>query len=89
MDGISAAAILKTVAEYGVLGLGWVAWILTMFYVQTERRRYQALVFHIIQYFMKVPGTRGNDEIPDFGPHTKTFERLTRVEGNGKPPSDH
>lgn len=54
MDAASTAAILKIVAQYGVLGLGWVAWILTMFYLQLERKRYAALVTHIIQYFTKV-----------------------------------
>lgn len=48
------AALTKMVAQYGVLGLGWIAWILTMFYLQIERKRYQALVIHIIQYFTHI-----------------------------------
>jgi hypothetical protein len=54
MELTSATTILQAVAQYGVLGLGWVAWIFTMFYIQRERKQYQDLVIHIVQYFTKV-----------------------------------
>lgn len=58
MDGVSASgALLKSIASYGVLGLGWIAWMLTMVYLQAERKRYQALVIHIIKHFTQVAGS--------------------------------
>jgi hypothetical protein len=78
MDGVSAATIIKVVAQYGVLGLGWVAWILTMFYLQVERKRYQALVIHIIGYFTKVNISEQKDELfsDDESKHRSTFTKL-------------
>jgi hypothetical protein len=81
---MGGGAIVKAVSEYGVLGLGWLAWLLTMWYLQVERRRYQALVIHIVQYFTKVNladrsdsnGPDEMDEDPFGGQHGKSLGRL-------------
>ena len=83
--GLGASALLKIVGEYGVLGLGWVAWILTMFYLQVERKRYQALVIHIVAYFTKVNMAQRheaqedddrNDSAEDDGSYASVVGRL-------------
>jgi hypothetical protein len=72
MDGVTVAAILKVVAEYGVLGLGWVAWILTMRYLQVERKRYQDLVIQIIEHF--TAARESDAKLPD--KHKNTLDKL-------------
>lgn len=85
MDGLTASgALLKAIASYGVLGLGWIAWILTMVYLQAERKRYQGLVIHIIQYFTKVNSgdhtsakiLGDDDDDKPKSRHQKTFNKL-------------
>lgn len=81
MGAVETGAILKIVAQYGVLGLGWIAWILTMFYLQLERKRYAALVTHIISHFTKVNLAEINheesEELTDADTrHKKTFRKL-------------
>lgn len=77
MDG-TVVALVKIVAEYGVLGLGWIAWIFTMFYVRAERARYQALVIHIIQYFTKTKMPTSSELFADDqeSKHQSTFAKL-------------
>ena len=48
------AVVIKGVAEFGILGLGWAAWLWTMLYLREERKKNQELVVHIISYFTKV-----------------------------------
>lgn len=48
-----AAIMARGFAEYGVLAVGWIAWLWTMLYVRYERKRYQELVVHIVEYFTK------------------------------------
>ena len=74
MEGLSVTAILKIVAEHGVLGIGWIAWILQVINGQVERKRYQALVVHIIQHFTK-SHLAGDDESDSKVP-TNTFTKL-------------
>ena len=55
MEGVGDLAFGQKFLEiYGPMGLGWVAWIFTMFYLRAERKRYQDLVILIVQYFTKV-----------------------------------
>lgn len=55
MDGVGGVEFGQKFLEvYGPMGLGWVAWIFTMFYLRAERKRYQDLVILIVQYFTKV-----------------------------------
>lgn len=49
------------VAEAGVFGLGWVAFLWAMMQLRFERTRYQHLVIHIIEYFTKVSILRDLD----------------------------
>jgi hypothetical protein len=69
VDGIVGANIIaKAVAEYGILGLGWILFIFAMMYIRAERARYQDLVIHIITYFTKIHMLKGstNDVLPEF-----------------------
>jgi hypothetical protein len=55
MDGVGSVEFgQKFIEVYGPLGLGWLAWVFTMFYLRAERKRYQDLVILIVQYFTKV-----------------------------------
>ena len=47
-------AVLATLGEAGIFGLGWVAFLWAMMQLRYERSRYQQLVIHIIEYFTKV-----------------------------------
>lgn len=67
MGGTAGAAIVaRAVSEYGILGLGWVLFLFAMFYIRVERRRYQDLVIHIIQYFTKVHMAEGKEDVLPF-----------------------
>lgn len=62
MEGISVSAIARAIAEYGILGLGWILFIFAMLYIRVERGRYQDLVIHIITYFTKIHMLKGPDD---------------------------
>lgn len=83
MDAAAIAGIAKVVSEYGVLGLGWIAWILTMGYLQVERKRYQALVVHIVMHFTKVNMVESGEPITHLEEgltpeHTDSYSKLFR-----------
>lgn len=62
MELAGASAVARGVSEYGILGLGWVLFLFSMFYIRVERRRYQDLVIHIITYFTKIHMAEGKDD---------------------------
>ena len=78
MEAAALAAVVKIVAEYGVLGLGWVIAGILMWYIKGERTRYQQLVIHIIQHFTKVNIPEQNQELFGEGEstHKSTFQKL-------------
>lgn len=78
MEAAGIAAIVKAVAEYGVLGLGWVVALLMFYYIQVERKRYSELVIHIISHFTKVNLPEQKEALFGEGEskHKDTFTKL-------------
>lgn len=64
METVSASIVARGVAEYGILGLGWILFLFSMIYIRSERARYQDLVIHIITYFTKVNMLEGRHDDP-------------------------
>lgn len=56
---------LGAVGEAGVFGLGWPLFFWAMWLLRIERRRYQDLVVHVIQYFTKVNMIQGTEDDTD------------------------
>ena len=54
MELAAGSKVLSAIAEYGILGLGWILFLFMVFRERVERNRYSDLVIHIIQYFTKV-----------------------------------
>lgn len=54
--------IFGGISEAGVFGLGWALFIWAMWLLRIERRRYQDLVVHIIQYFTKINMIQGTED---------------------------
>lgn len=82
MEAASASAIARGMAEYGILGLGWVLFLFTMLYIRVERKRYQDLVIHIIQYFTKIHMLEGKDN--DEPPFPASMFGITSTLASGK-----
>lgn len=54
--------IMNRMAEYGILGLGWVLFIYMMIERRFERQKYAELVVYIVTYFTKVRLLDGSHE---------------------------
>lgn len=63
---LQAIGVAKAVSAYGILGLGWVLFLFSMYYIRVERRRYQDLVIHIITYFTKIHMAEGRENVFPF-----------------------
>lgn len=61
MEVLSVGAIVRAIAEYGILALGWILFLFSMLYIRMERARYQDLVIHIITYFTKIHMVKADD----------------------------
>lgn len=79
--------IFGGIGEAGIFGLGWGLFLWAMWLLRIERRRYQDLVVHIIQYFTKVNMIQGTEDDTDairtlFGKSTRR-----RHDGGTRPDS--
>lgn len=55
---------LGDIGEVGIFGLGWALFFWAMWLLRIERKRYQDLVVHIIEYFTKVNMIQGTEDDP-------------------------
>ena len=93
MEPASAGVIFRIVAEYGILGLGWILFLFSMLYIRVERARYQDLVIHIITYFTKIHMLKGDSPSaapfpPELLGPQKRSPRAKRRFGRGADPED-
>lgn len=63
METAWLARAANSVAAYGILGMGWLLYFFSLFYIRVERRRYQDLVLHIIAYFTKIHMAEGHEDV--------------------------
>lgn len=65
MELALVSRVLGVVGEAGIFALGWVLFFWAMWLLRIERRRYQDLVVHVIQYFTKVNMIQGTEDDTD------------------------
>lgn len=76
-----ATAILSSLGEFGIFGLGWLAFLWAMIQLKHERTRYQHLVVHIIQYFTKINILHELDTDEDSHDSTRRQRPLRPLDG--------
>lgn len=81
----SAIGLAKMVEIWGPMAMGWVAWILTLLHLRTERVRYQELVVRILELSAKQTiAERVKDDESAFHEHLRAA--ITKVASGSRRP---
>lgn len=88
MELALVSRVLGVVGEAGIFALGWVLFFWAMWLLRIERRRYQDLVVHVIQYFTKVNMIQGTEDDTD-AIRTLFGKSITRRHDGGTRSNSH
>lgn len=73
---MEAALVARFVGEAGIYGGGWALFLWAMLQMRLERKRYEDLVVHIVQYFTKINMIQGTQTDATHSPSQNRYHAV-------------